>query len=479
MKKGISYDDVLVIPSYSDVLPNMVKTNTVFTKNIMLNIPIISAAMDTVTESQMAISMAQEGGIGVLHKNMSIEEQANNVRIVKRSESGMIRDPIILGTDSVVEDAFNLMNKNKIGGIPIVDDERKLMGIVTNRDLRFENNMKLSIKHVMSSDVISVKINELSKTEELLKSKKIEKLPIVDDTNTLVGLITFKDIMKNNVKPNACKDKYGRLRVAAAVGVTEDAILRIEALVNASVDAIIIDTAHGHSKGVIELLQIVKKEFHELDVVVGNVATAKAAEDLIVAGADAIKVGIGPGSICTTRIVAGIGVPQLTAIMNVSEVTNKYNIPLIADGGIRYSGDIVKAFVGGADTVMLGSIIAGVDEAPGDTIIFEGRKFKSYRGMGSIEAMEAGSKDRYFQSQENNKKKLVPEGIVGRVAYKGKLEEILYQLLGGLKSGMGYTGSKTIKDLRKAEFIKISTAGIIESHPHDVAITREAPNYSR
>ena len=479
MREGLSYDDVLIIPSYSDILPCMVETTSRFTKNIVLNIPVISAAMDTVTEANMAISIAQEGGIGVLHKNMSIDEQAENVRIVKRSESGMIRDPITLNSDALVGDAFKLMQKYQIGGIPILNSDSELVGIVTNRDLRFETNMQLPITEVMSCNVITSKDNELSNTENLLKSKKIEKLPIIDNNNKLVGLITFKDIIKHKMKPNSSKDKFGRLRVAAAVGVTSDAIIRIEALCGAGVDAVVIDTAHGHSKGVIDLVKNVKTKFKQLDIVVGNVATAEAAWGLIKAGADAIKVGIGPGSICTTRVVAGVGVPQLSAILNVFEVTKKYNIPLIADGGIRYSGDIVKALVAGADSVMLGSIIAGVDESPGDTIIFEGRKFKSYRGMGSIEAMEAGSKDRYFQSQENNTKKLVPEGIVGRVACKGRLSEVLYQLIGGLKSGMGYTGSKNITDLRSAEFIRITSAGVIESHPHDVTITREAPNYSR
>ena len=479
MREGLSYDDVLIMPSYSDTLPCMVETTSRFTKNIVLNIPVISAAMDTVTEANTAISIAQEGGIGVLHKNMSINEQAENVKIVKGSESGMIRDPITLNSYALVGDAFKLMQKYQIGGIPILNSDSELVGIVTNRDLRFETNMQLPITEVMSCNVITSKDNELSNTENLLKSKKIEKLPIIDNSNKLVGLITFKDIIKHKMKPNSSKDKFGRLRVAAAVGITSDAINRIEALYSAGVDAVVIDTAHGHSKGVIDLVKEVKSKFKELDIVVGNIATAEAAEALVEAGADAIKVGIGPGSICTTRVVAGVGVPQLSAILNVFEVTKKYNIPLIADGGIRYSGDIVKALVAGADSVMLGSIIAGVDESPGDTIIFEGRKFKSYRGMGSIEAMEAGSKDRYFQSQENNVKKLVPEGIVGRVAYKGKLSEVLYQLIGGLKSGMGYTGSKKIADLRSAEFIRITSAGVIESHPHDVTITQEAPNYSR
>ena len=480
MKEGLTYDDVLVVPAYSEVLPYMVSTSTQFSKNITLNIPVVAAAMDTVTESKMAIAIAQEGGIGVLHKNMSIERQALEVRKVKRSESGMILDPITLTLSATVGDAFALMRENKIGGIPIVDEDVKLLGIVTNRDLRFEKDMNLSISSIMTSDkLITTELNDLENAESILKENKIEKLPIINSENQLVGLITFKDIIKNRMRPNACKDQYGRLRVAAAVGVTDDVLERVEALSNASVDAIIIDTAHGHTKGVVEVLKKVKSTFPNLDIVVGNIATAAAAQALIDAGADAVKVGIGPGSICTTRVVAGIGVPQLTAVMDVAEVTNKHNIPLIADGGIRYSGDIVKAFAGGASTVMLGSIIAGVEEAPGETIIFEGRKFKSYRGMGSIDAMQDGSKDRYFQSGEVDVKKLVPEGIVGRVAYKGTLGEVIHQMIGGLRAGMGYTGSAKIKDLVKADFLKITAAGAIESHPHDVIITREAPNYSR
>jgi len=480
LKEGLTYDDVLVVPAYSEVLPHMVSTATNFTKNITLNIPIVSAAMDTVTESKMAIAIAQEGGIGVLHKNMSIESQAFEVRKVKRSESGMILDPITLGLNANVGDAFRMMHENKIGGIPIVDENMHLLGIVTNRDLRFEKDMTLSINEVMTSEgIITTELNDLENAEDILKENKIEKLPIVNAENKLVGLITFKDIIKNRMRPNACKDKYGRLRVAAAVGVTHDVLERVKALKNAAVDAIIIDTAHGHTKGVANVLKKVKSTYPDLDVVVGNIATASAAQALIEAGADAVKVGIGPGSICTTRIVAGIGVPQLTAVMDVAEVTKKNNIPLIADGGIRYSGDIVKALAGGANTVMLGSIIAGVEEAPGETIIFEGRKFKSYRGMGSIDAMEKGSKDRYFQSGEVDAKKLVPEGIVGRVAYKGTLGEVIHQMIGGLRAGMGYTGSSSIEELSKADFLKITTAGVTESHPHDVTITREAPNYSR
>tara|TARA_B100000427_G_scaffold309057_1_gene297746 strand:- start:758 stop:2218 length:1461 start_codon:yes stop_codon:yes gene_type:complete len=480
LKEGLTYDDVLVVPAYSEILPHMVDVSSRFTKNITLNIPIVSAAMDTVTESKMAIAIAQEGGIGVLHKNMSIQQQALEVRKVKRSESGMILDPITLTLESNVGDAFSMMHENKIGGIPIVNEHSHLLGIVTNRDLRFEKDMSLPISSVMTTEgLITASLTDLEDAESILKENKIEKLPIIDLDNKLVGLITFKDIIKNRLRPNSCKDKYGRLRVAAAVGVTVDVLERVEALVKASVDAIIIDTAHGHTKGVIDVLKKVKSDFKDLDVVVGNIATGKAAQDLINAGADAVKVGIGPGSICTTRVIAGVGVPQLTAVMDVAKVTHKNNIPLIADGGVRYSGDIVKALVGGASTVMLGSIIAGVEEAPGETIIFEGRKFKSYRGMGSIDAMDRGSRDRYFQSEEVDVKKLVPEGIVGRVAYKGHLDEVVHQMIGGLRAGMGYTGSSSINELINAELIKITTAGVVESHPHDVTITREAPNYSR
>ncbi len=480
MKEGLTYDDVLVVPAYSEILPYMVSTSTQFSKNIRLNIPIVAAAMDTVTESKMAIAIAQEGGIGVLHKNMTIEQQALEVRKVKRSESGMILDPITLTMSATVGDAFKMMRENSIGGIPIVDEEMNLLGIVTNRDLRFEKDMTPPISTVMTTEnMVTTELNDLENAENILKDNKIEKLPIVDANNKLVGLITFKDIIKNRMRPNACKDKYGRLRVAAAVGITADVIDRVSALAKASVDAIIIDTAHGHTKGVVDVLKKVKSKFKNIDIVVGNIATAAAAQGLIDAGADAVKVGIGPGSICTTRIVAGIGVPQLTAVMDVAEITKKNNIPLIADGGVRYSGDIVKALVGGASTVMLGSIIAGVEEAPGETIIFEGRKFKSYRGMGSIDAMQDGSKDRYFQSEEVDAEKLVPEGIVGRVAYKGTLGEVIHQMIGGLRAGMGYTGSATINDLSNAEFLKITAAGAAESHPHDVIITREAPNYSR
>ena len=478
--EGLTFDDVLVVPQYSEVLPNNVNTKSRFSKNIELNIPIIAAAMDTVTESEMAIAIAQEGGIGVLHKNMSIESQALEVRKVKRSESGMILDPITLEKTSKIGDALQIMKENKIGGIPVIDSDKKLVGIVTNRDLRFEKDMTLSVLDVMTSEnIVTTQMTDLENAEKILQEYKIEKLPVVNDKDELIGLITFKDIIKNRMRPNACKDKFGRLRVAAAVGITNDVLERVEALSNASVDAIIIDTAHGHSKGVIDVLKKVKRKFTKIDVIVGNIATTEAAQMLIDAGADAVKVGIGPGSICTTRIVTGIGVPQLTAVLDVFSVTSKNNIPLIADGGIRYSGDVVKALVAGASCVMLGSILAGVEEAPGETIIFEGRKFKTYRGMGSIEAMQEGSKDRYFQSGEDDSKKLVPEGIVGRVAYKGTLAEVSHQIMGGLKSGMGYCGSENIDKLKQAKFVKITSSGITESHPHNVIITRESPNYSR
>jgi len=477
---GLTFDDVLIIPQYSEILPHKVETKSHFSKNIELNIPLVSAAMDTVTESDMAIAIAQEGGIGVLHKNMSIESQALEVRKVKRSESGMILDPITLGKDANIGDALLIMRENKIGGIPVVDSNEKLVGILTNRDLRFEKDMSQSVLDVMTSEgIVTTELPDLENAEKILQQNKIEKLPVVNSENKLVGLITFKDIIKNRMRPNACKDKFGRLRVAAAVGVTGDVMDRVKALANASVDAVIIDTAHGHSKGVIDILKKVKAKFTNIDVIVGNIATGEAAQILIDAGADAVKVGIGPGSICTTRIVAGIGVPQLTAVMNVFAVCSKNNIPLIADGGIRYSGDVVKALVAGASCVMLGSVLAGVEEAPGDTIIFEGRKFKTYRGMGSIEAMQKGSKDRYFQSGESDSKKLVPEGIVGRVAYKGTLSEVAHQIIGGLKSGMGYCGSENINSLLSAKFVKITSSGMAESHPHNVTITREAPNYSR
>jgi len=478
--EGLTFDDVLIIPQYSEILPHLVQTRSRFSKNIELNVPLVSAAMDTVTESEMAIAIAQEGGIGVLHKNMTIESQALEVRKVKRSESGMILDPITLEKSAKVGDALQMMKENKIGGIPVVDSDKKLVGIVTNRDLRFEKDMTLSVQQVMTSEnIVTTELTDLENAEKILQENKIEKLPVVNSKNELVGLITFKDIIKNRMRPNACKDKFGRLRVAAAVGVTADVMDRIEALSKSSVDAVIIDTAHGHSKGVVDILMKVKSKFSDIDVIVGNIATADAAQMLIDAGADAVKVGIGPGSICTTRIVAGIGVPQLTAVLDVYSVCNKNNVPLIADGGIRYSGDVVKALVAGASCVMLGSILAGVEEAPGETIIFEGRKFKTYRGMGSIEAMQKGSKDRYFQSGESDSKKLVPEGIVGRVAYKGTLSEVAHQIIGGLKSGMGYCGAESIEKLLSAKFVKITSSGMAESHPHNVTITREAPNYSR
>jgi len=479
--EGLTYDDVLMVPAYSEILPREVDVSTQFTRNIRLNTPIVSAAMDTVTESKLAIAIAQEGGIGVLHKNMSISEQAEKVRIVKRSESGMIQDPVTMLEGANVGKALELMKKYKIGGIPVVDVNKKLVGIVTNRDLRFQKDMNTPVADVMTTrNIITAKEGtDLDKAREILQKYKIEKLPVVNGDNELKGLITYKDITKLKLKPNACKDSYGRLRVAAGVGVTADVMERIDALVKSSVDAIIIDTAHGHSKGVIETLKKVKAQYPSLDVVVGNIATKEAAIALAEAGADAVKVGIGPGSICTTRIIAGVGVPQLSAVMMVAEGLEGTGVPLIADGGIRFTGDIVKALSAGADSIMAGSLFAGVDESPGDTIIYEGRKFKAYRGMGSIEAMQKGSKDRYFQDAEDDISKLVPEGIAGRVPYKGFLSEVIYQMVGGLKSGMGYCGAKNLKILKKAKFIKISTAGMNESHPHNISITREAPNYSR
>jgi IMP dehydrogenase len=478
--EGLTYDDVLLVPAYSEILPRDVSLRSMFTRNIELKTPIVSAAMDTVTESALAIAIAQQGGIGVVHKNMSISDQAKEVRKVKRSESGMILDPVTLNMDANVGDALNLMAEHSIGGIPVVGKDNKLNGIVTNRDLRFEKDKKRPVLEVMTSEnIITAKeSSNLVEAEQVLQKHKIEKLPVVDDNNELIGLITFRDIIKLKEHPNSCKDEFGRLRVAAAVGVTADTIERIESLVEASVDAVIIDTAHGHSKGVIETLKRVKKKFPELDVVVGNIATAEAAKALVEAGADAVKVGIGPGSICTTRVIAGVGVPQLTAVMNVRKGLEGTDVPLIADGGIRYTGDIVKAMVGGASTVMMGSMFAGTEESPGETIIFEGRKFKSYRGMGSIEAMQKGSKDRYFQDMEDDIKKLVPEGISGRVPFKGRLSEVVYQFIGGLRAGMGYCGAANIKSLNEAKFIRITGAGVAESHPHDVSITREAPNYS-
>lgn len=480
--EGLTYDDVLLVPSYSEVLPREVDIRSKFTKNITINVPIVSAAMDTVTESRMAIAIAREGGIGVLHKNMTIEQQALKVRRVKRAESGMIIDPVTLPVNAKVRDAKAYMAEHSIGGIPIVDDNEKLIGIVTNRDLRFEKNNERPVSEVMTSEnlVTVAEGTSLEEAEVILQENKIEKLPVVNDDNKLVGLITFRDITKLTQKPNANKDSYGRLRVAAAVGVTADAVDRAEALVNAGVDAIIIDTAHGHTKGVVFVLKEVKKKFPDLEVVVGNIATAEAAKYLVKAGADAVKVGIGPGSICTTRVVAGVGFPQFSAVLEVAAAIKDTGVPVIADGGIRYTGDIPKAIAAGADCVMLGSLLAGTKESPGETIIYEGRKFKSYRGMGSVEAMEKGSKDRYFQDVEDDIKKLVPEGIVGRVPYKGDLEESIHQFVGGLKAGMGYCGAPDIDALKeRAKFVKITSSGIHESHPHDVTITNESPNYSR
>lgn len=478
--EGLTYDDVLLIPDYSEVLPRDTDISTNFTRNIRINVPIVSAAMDTVTESDLAIAIAQEGGIGVLHKNMPIDLQAAEVRKVKRSESGMILDPVILHENSIVSDALRLMKENRIGGIPVVDMENRLVGIITNRDLRFEKQLDKPVKDVMTKDnLITTTEKNLTKAEAILQEFKIEKLPVVDSEFRLIGLITYKDIIKNRLRPNACKDDFGRLRVAAAVGVTADTLLRVEALRNASVDAVIIDTAHGHSKGVIDMLTEVKRAYPDLQIVVGNIATAAAARMLADKGADAVKVGIGPGSICTTRVIAGVGVPQFTAVLEVAQELKNTGIPIIADGGIRFSGDIVKALAAGASTIMAGSLFAGVEESPGETIIYEGRKFKSYRGMGSIEAMQTGSKDRYFQDAEDDIKKLVPEGIVGQVPFKGHLSEVLYQLIGGLRAGMGYCGARNISELQTKKIIRITASGIRESHPHDVSITREAPNYSR
>lgn len=480
VREGLTYDDVLLVPAFSKVLPRDVQLKSRFSRNIEVNTPIASAAMDTVTESSMAIAIAQQGGIGVIHKNMTIAEQAMEVRKVKRSESGMIIDPLTLAEDALVFDARKLMADNRIGGIPVVDATRKLVGIVTNRDLRFEKDDKRPVREVMTSAnlITTTDGTSLGKAEEILQEKKIEKLPVVDTDGRLIGLITYRDIIKVKTHPDSCKDKFGRLRVAAAVGVTHDTLERVSALVEAGVDAIVIDTAHGHSEGVVFKLKEVKHAFPHLDVVVGNVATAAAAKYLVNAGADAVKVGIGPGSICTTRVIAGVGVPQLTAVNDVALALEGTGVPVIADGGIRYTGDIVKAIAAGADIVMIGSMFAGVEESPGETIIYEGRKFKSYRGMGSLEAMQKGSKDRYFQDAEDDIKKLVPEGISGRVPYKGNLIEVIYQIAGGLRAGMGYCGAATIGNLKGAEFVRITSAGMRESHPHDVTITREAPNYS-
>jgi IMP dehydrogenase len=482
IREGLTFDDVLLVPAYSEILPRFVETTSKFSRNIQLRTPIVSAAMDTVTESGLAIAIAQEGGIGVLHKNMSISSQAAEVRKVKRSESGMIQDPVTIDANGSVGDALALMKEHKIGGIPVVDDRQKLLGIVTNRDLRFEKSLARPLREVMTvENIITTKDGgDLKKAEEMLQEHKIEKLPVVDDENTLIGLITFKDIVKSKIRPNACKDDFGRLRVAAAVGVTADTFERMDALIAAGVDAIVIDTAHGHSVGVIDILKEAKSKYaaETVDLIVGNIATADAAIALRDAGADAVKVGIGPGSICTTRVIAGVGVPQLSAIMDVTAALRDSDVPVIADGGIRFSGDIVKALAAGASSVMAGSLFAGVEESPGETIIYEGRRFKTYRGMGSIEAMQKGSKDRYFQDVEDDIKKLVPEGISGRVPFKGKLSEILYQMIGGLRAGMGYCGAANINALQKAEFIRITAAGVRESHPHDVTITREAPNYT-
>ncbi len=481
VSEAFTFDDVLLLPAYSEVLPRNADIKSMFSRNIELNTPIVSAAMDTVTEAGLAIAIAREGGIGVIHKNMSIQRQAQQVKQVKRAENGMIIDPITISKEETVNDALNLMTKYKIGGIPVVDQSKKLIGIVTNRDLRFEKRLKRKINEVMTSKnlVTTSQSTNLEQAAGILQQHKIEKLLVVDDKYKLVGLITYKDITKAKDRPNSCKDNKGRLRVAAGVGVTNDVFERIKALYDAGVDAIVIDTAHGHSKGVIDTLKNAKTKFKGVDFIVGNIATAKAAIDLVEAGADGIKVGIGPGSICTTRIIAGVGVPQLSAIYEVANAVKKMNVPVIADGGIRYSGDIVKALAAGGSCVMIGSLIAGVEESPGDTIIYQGRKFKSYRGMGSVEAMQDGSKDRYFQDVEDDVKKLVPEGISGRVPYKGTLTEVMYQLIGGVRAGMGYCGAKNISELHKAQFVKITNSGVSENHPHDITITREAPNYSR
>jgi len=480
---GLTFDDVLLIPAYSEVLPKTVTLKTRFSRHITLNVPYVSAAMDTVTESAMAIAMAREGGIGVIHKNMTIDEQARQVAIVKRAENGMIYDPVTITRGKTVKDALDMMRENHIGGIPVVDEQGHLVGIVTNRDLRFEQHMDRLIDDVMTKDnlVTTHQQTDLAAAAQILQQNKIEKLPVVDKDNKLIGLITYKDITKAKDKPMACKDEKGRLRVAAGVGVTVDTLDRMQALVNAGVDAIVIDTAHGHSKGVIDKLREAKASFSGIDIIVGNVATGAAAKMLMDNGADAVKVGIGPGSICTTRIIAGVGVPQLSAIYDVYAALKGTDVPLIADGGLRYSGDIVKALAAGGDCVMIGSLVAGTEESPGDTIIFNGRKFKAYRGMGSLEAMEQknGSKDRYFQSDVNDTKKLVPEGISGRVPYKGTVQEVIYQLIGGLRSGMGYCGAASIERLHEARFTRITSAGVLESHPHDISITSEAPNYSR
>lgn len=479
--EGLTYDDVLLVPAHSNVLPREVQLRTFFSRNIELNIPIVTAAMDTVTDSIMAIAIAQEGGIGVLHKSMSIEKQAAEVRKVKRAENGMIIDPITVHVEATVLDVLKIMEEYHIGGIPVVDKDNKLVGIVTNRDLRFERRVNRPIHEVMTSKnlVTTTEFTDFERAADILQEFRIEKLPVVDKEYKLIGLITYKDIIKIKARPNACKDSRGRLRVAAAVGIASNTMERVAAIVEAGVDAIVVDTAHGHSQGVIDMAKKIKLAYPDIDLVVGNVATAEAALQLAEAGADGIKVGIGPGSICTTRVIAGVGVPQLTAVYDVAKAIRNTNIPVIADGGIRFTGDIVKALAAGASTIMAGSLFAGVEESPGKTIIYEGRKYKIYRGMGSVEAMQDGSKDRYFQDAEDDIKKLVPEGIVGRVPYKGTLSEVIHQLTGGLRAGMGYTGSASITDLQKAKFIKITSAGVYESHPHDITITSDAPNYSR
>ncbi|MBP6369376.1 MAG: IMP dehydrogenase [Paludibacteraceae bacterium] len=478
---GLTFDDVLLIPAFSEVLPREVNLSTKFSRNIELKIPFVTAAMDTVTEAKMAIAIAREGGIGVIHKNMSIEEQARQVAIVKRAENGMIYDPVTIKRGSTVADALAIMAEYKIGGIPVVDDNKILVGIVTNRDLRFERNLDRFIDEVMTKEnlVTTKQSTDLESAAQILQQYKIEKLPVIDNNGKLIGLVTYKDITKAKDKPMACKDAKGRLRVAAGVGVTDDTLDRMQALVDAGVDAIVIDTAHGHSISVIEKLKEAKKRFPQIDIVVGNIATGEAAKTLVAAGADAVKVGIGPGSICTTRVVAGVGVPQLTAVYDVAKALKGTGIPLIADGGLRYSGDVVKALAAGGFSVMIGSLVAGTDESPGETIIFNGRKFKTYRGMGSLEAMEKGSKDRYFQSGEFDVKKLVPEGIAARVPYKGSLYEVIFQMVGGLRAGMGYCGARDIEELHNAKFTRITAAGVKENHPHDVTITHEAPNYTR
>jgi IMP dehydrogenase len=479
--EALTYDDVLLLPAYSEVLPRDCDTSTQLTRNIRLNIPLISAAMDTVTEADLAIAMAQEGGIGIIHKNMSIKAQADQVRKVKRSESGMILDPVTMNEEATLGDALRLMKEFNIGGIPVVNSGRKLVGIITNRDIRFQRNTSQPISQIMTREnlITAPKGISLTEAEDILQQYRIEKLPIVDGEGKLIGLITYKDILKRKDRPNACKDEFGRLRVGAAVGVTHDTLARVAALVDAGVDVISVDTAHGHSRGVLEAVKEIKAQFPNIDLIAGNVATAEGARALADAGADAVKVGVGPGSICTTRIIAGIGVPQLSAVMEAARGLEGTGVPVIADGGIKFSGDIVKAIAGGGSTVMVGSILAGTDEAPGEMLLLEGRKFKTYRGMGSIEAMEDGSKDRYFQDAEDDMKKLVPEGIVGQVPYKGMVAEVLYQLVGGLRAGMGYCGAPTIGRLQEAKMVKITGAGLKESHPHDVQIIREAPNYSR